>query len=192
MWNIITIKGIVLAVMFIITFVCSMLPIVFVRHIRETHDSGRRSRYQVLLSLMSCSAGGVFMGTCILDLFPDVQQQLDLLMDQSSAAQSYPIAEFIVVFGFLLVLTMEQIVLDYKEQSLLNQNVPETIEHFLLQCPRFHSNHVVLHSQLLTLNITTFDLPTLLAAACVPPSRQHAVICLTCAFLRKTGQLPCL
>ncbi|KAG0719345.1 E3 ubiquitin-protein ligase Siah1 [Chionoecetes opilio] len=69
-------------------------------------------------------------------------------------------------------------------------NIPETIEHFLLQCPRFHSHHVVLQSQLLALNVTTFDLPTLLAAAGVPPSRQHAVIRLTCAFLRKTGQLP--
>ncbi|KAG0721067.1 DNA repair protein RAD51 3 [Chionoecetes opilio] len=69
-------------------------------------------------------------------------------------------------------------------------NFPETIEHFLLQCRRFHSHRVVLHSQLLALNINTFDLPTLLAAAGVPPSRQHAVIRLTCAFLRKTGQLP--
>ncbi|KAG0726207.1 hypothetical protein GWK47_004407 [Chionoecetes opilio] len=65
-------------------------------------------------------------------------------------------------------------------------NFPETIEHFLLQCPRFHSHRVVLHSQLLALNVTTFDLPTLLAAAGVPPSRQHAVIRLTCVFLRKT------
>ncbi|KAG0721315.1 U3 small nucleolar RNA-interacting protein 2 [Chionoecetes opilio] len=65
-------------------------------------------------------------------------------------------------------------------------NFPETIEHFLLQCPHFHSHRVVLQSQLLTLNVTTFDLPTLLAAAGVPPSRQHAVIRLTCAFLRKT------
>ncbi|KAG0697406.1 Histone deacetylase 11 [Chionoecetes opilio] len=44
-------------------------------------------------------------------------------------------------------------------------NIPETIEHFLLQCPRFHSHRVVLQSQLLALNVTTFDLPTLLAAA---------------------------
>ncbi|KAG0727382.1 hypothetical protein GWK47_004017 [Chionoecetes opilio] len=68
-------------------------------------------------------------------------------------------------------------------------NVPETIEHFLLQCPRFHSHRVVLHTQLIALNVNTFDLPTLLAAAGVHPSRQHAVIRLTCAFLRKTGQL---
>ncbi|KAG0714287.1 Ribosome biogenesis protein WDR12 [Chionoecetes opilio] len=59
----------------------------------------------------------------------------------------------------------------------------------LLQCPCFHSHRVVLNSQLLTLNVTTCDLPTLLAAAGVHPSRQHAVIRLTCAFLRKTGQL---
>ncbi|KAG0719748.1 COP9 signalosome complex subunit 4 [Chionoecetes opilio] len=69
-------------------------------------------------------------------------------------------------------------------------NIPETIEHFLLQCPRFHSHRVMLHSELLALNVTTFDLPTLLAAAGVSPSRQHAIIRLTCAFLRKTGQLP--
>ncbi|KAG0723394.1 hypothetical protein GWK47_042818 [Chionoecetes opilio] len=51
-------------------------------------------------------------------------------------------------------------------------NFPETIEHFLLQCPHFHSHRVVLQSQLLALNVTTPDLPTLLAAAGVPPSRQ--------------------
>ncbi|KAG0718925.1 hypothetical protein GWK47_051559 [Chionoecetes opilio] len=68
-------------------------------------------------------------------------------------------------------------------------NVSETIEHFLLQCPRFHSHRVVLHTQLLALNVATCDLPTLLAAVGVHPSQQHAVIRLTCAFLRKTGQL---
>ncbi|KAG0711826.1 hypothetical protein GWK47_019773 [Chionoecetes opilio] len=34
-----------------------------------------------------------------------------------------------------------------------------------------------------------FDLPTLLAAAGVHPSRQHALIRLTCAFLRNPGSL---
>ncbi|KAG0716056.1 Glutamine amidotransferase-like class 1 domain-containing protein 1 [Chionoecetes opilio] len=67
------------------------------------------------------------------------------------------------------------------------RNASETIEHFLLQCPRFHSHRVVLHTQLLALNVATCDLPTLLAAAGVHPSRQHTVIHLTCAFLRKTG-----
>ena len=72
-----------------------------------------------MLSLLSCFAGGVFMGTCIMDLFPDVQSQIDMLLSHyPPAARAFPVAEFIVVFGFLMVLTMEQIVLWYKEQEL--------------------------------------------------------------------------
>ncbi|MPC74352.1 hypothetical protein E2C01_068710 [Portunus trituberculatus] len=64
------------------------------------------------------------------------------------------------------------------------------MEHFLLQCPRFLSQHTALRSRLFTLAITTLDLPILLAASGVHPSWQPAVLLLTCAFLRKTGQLP--
>ncbi|KAG0720022.1 Methionine synthase [Chionoecetes opilio] len=60
------------------------------------------------------------------------------------------------------------------------RNVSETIEHFLLQCPRFHSHRVVPLSQLLTLNVATCDLlsahpagggwrPPLPATCCHPP-----------------------
>ncbi|MPC53300.1 hypothetical protein E2C01_047189 [Portunus trituberculatus] len=56
--------------------------------------------------------------------------------------------------------------------------------------PRFHSQHTALRSRLSALAITTLDLPTLLAASGIHPSWQPAVLHLTCAFLRKTGQLP--
>ncbi|MPC36576.1 hypothetical protein E2C01_030039 [Portunus trituberculatus] len=68
--------------------------------------------------------------------------------------------------------------------------VPETIEHFFLECPCFYSHRTVLRTQLLALGVNTFDLPTLLGATGVHPSRQSAVIRLTCAFLKKSGQLP--
>ena len=68
-------------------------------------------------------------------------------------------------------------------------NTPENIQHFILECPRFHSHRVMLREQLLALEVNSFDLPTLLGAAGVPPPRQSAVIRLTCAFLRKTKQL---
>ncbi|KAG0716806.1 hypothetical protein GWK47_008772 [Chionoecetes opilio] len=51
----------------------------------------------------------------------------------------------------------------------------------LLQCQRFHSHRLVLRSQLLTLNVGGGWRPT--------PPGENAVIRLTCAFLRKTGQL---
>ncbi|MPC51810.1 hypothetical protein E2C01_045663 [Portunus trituberculatus] len=69
---------------------------------------------------------------------------------------------------------------------------PEAMEHFLLQCPHFHSQHTALRSWVSALAITTLNLPNLLVASGVHPSWQLAVLCLTCAFLRKTSQLPCL
>ncbi|XP_045136139.1 uncharacterized protein LOC123519049 [Portunus trituberculatus] len=69
------------------------------------------------------------------------------------------------------------------------RSVPETIEHFLLQCPHFYSQRVLLRAQLIALGVSTLDLPTLLAAAGVHPTKQHAVLRLTCVFVKKMGQL---
>ncbi|MPC83897.1 hypothetical protein E2C01_078618 [Portunus trituberculatus] len=70
------------------------------------------------------------------------------------------------------------------------RTTPKAMEHFLLQSPRFHSQHIALCSWLSSLAIITLDMPTLLVASGVHPSRQPAVLRLTCTFLRKTGQLP--
>ncbi|MPD03306.1 hypothetical protein E2C01_098938 [Portunus trituberculatus] len=64
------------------------------------------------------------------------------------------------------------------------------MEHFLLHCPRLLYQHTALRSWLSALAITTLNLPSLLAASGVHPSWQLAVLRLTCAFLRKIGQLP--
>ncbi|MPC83856.1 hypothetical protein E2C01_078576 [Portunus trituberculatus] len=46
------------------------------------------------------------------------------------------------------------------------------MEHFLLQCPRFHSHHTELHSWLSALAIITLDMPTLQAASGIHSSWQ--------------------
>ncbi|MPC82989.1 hypothetical protein E2C01_077678 [Portunus trituberculatus] len=68
-------------------------------------------------------------------------------------------------------------------------SIPETMKHFMLECPRFHSHHVVLQEQLRALGVTTFDLPTLLGVTGIDSSQQSVVLRLTCAFLNKTNQL---
>ncbi|MPC27435.1 hypothetical protein E2C01_020604 [Portunus trituberculatus] len=65
------------------------------------------------------------------------------------------------------------------------KNTPVTIEHFLLQCLRFHSHHTAPRSRLSALAITTLNLLTLLASSGVHPSRQPAVLSLICAFFRR-------
>ncbi|MPC62831.1 hypothetical protein E2C01_056921 [Portunus trituberculatus] len=67
------------------------------------------------------------------------------------------------------------------------------MNHFMLECPCFHSHRVMLlQEKLRALGISTFDLPTLLGATSIDSSRQSAVLRLTCAFLNKTNQLQCL
>ncbi|MPC81537.1 hypothetical protein E2C01_076159 [Portunus trituberculatus] len=68
-------------------------------------------------------------------------------------------------------------------------SIPETMNHFMLECPRFHLHRVVLQEELRALGVTTFDLPTLLGATGIDSSWQSAVLCLICAFLNKTNQL---
>ncbi|MPC40036.1 hypothetical protein E2C01_033591 [Portunus trituberculatus] len=74
----------------------------------------------------------------------------------------------------------------------LSRSAPSA-ELFLLHCPRFHSHRTALQSRLSPLSITTLDLPTLVAASGVHPSRQPATLRLSGLdriFLRKTSQLP--
>ncbi|KAG0695207.1 Bardet-Biedl syndrome 2 [Chionoecetes opilio] len=59
--------------------------------------------------------------------------------------------------------------------NVLAYDVQNNADVFYKDYPCFHSHRVVLRSQLLTLNVATCDLPTLLAAAAVHPSWQHAV-----------------
>lgn len=43
---------------------------------------------------------------------------------QASWGHGFPVAGFLTAFGFFLVLTMEQIVLDYKETENINRPSP--------------------------------------------------------------------
>ncbi|MPD05333.1 hypothetical protein E2C01_101072 [Portunus trituberculatus] len=52
------------------------------------------------------------------------------------------------------------------------------MEHFQLQCPRFHSQHTALRSRLSALAITTLDLPSLLAGGL-----RHPPLLATCCPL---------
>lgn len=76
------------------------------RWFRET--SGTET-HQIVLSFISCFAGGVFLAACLLDIIPDY------LSDISSQLQglddSFPVAEFIMACGFFTVLILERIVL---------------------------------------------------------------------------------
>ena len=71
-----------------------------------------------MISFSSCFAGGVFIAACLLDLMPDVEESfskvLEDIKDQYKVDLDYPVAQFVIVFGFFVILTVEQTVLHFQ------------------------------------------------------------------------------
>ncbi|KAM6106492.1 LOW QUALITY PROTEIN: zinc transporter ZIP1 [Pterocles gutturalis] len=63
-----------------------------------------------LLSLVSCFAGGVFLGTCLLDLLPDYLAAIGAALEGLRVTLQFPLPQFILAMGFFLVLVLEQLV----------------------------------------------------------------------------------
>ena len=72
--------------------------------------------YKSVISLLSCFAAGVFLATCLLDLFPEVKEQMSSVLNQANIQTPFPVPEFLLTFGLFLVLLVEQIVLMAKEK----------------------------------------------------------------------------
>jgi zinc transporter 1/2/3 len=68
------------------------------------------------MSFLNCFAGGVFLGTCLLDLFPEVQDNIQQIIKVLDINTSFPAAEFLVAMGLFIVLIVEQISLDCKPE----------------------------------------------------------------------------
>ncbi|XP_014663166.1 PREDICTED: zinc transporter ZIP1-like [Priapulus caudatus] len=110
-------KAIVLVAMLVCTFLFSTAPLLFVSLARRNMNFSKHSPLMRSVGLLSCFAGGVFMATCLLDLFPDVRDKLSQVFDSMNWFSSFPIAEFVMSFGFFLVLIIEQITLSCRESG---------------------------------------------------------------------------
>lgn len=118
MMELVVAKILVLSALFVITFVCGIIPVRFVKfaNARSWTEVGKR-RYIFAMSFLSCFGAGVFLATCFLGLFPDVVVTLSTAFSNLNIRTSYPVPEFILVFGFFIILFMEQVVLSVKEKQ---------------------------------------------------------------------------
>jgi len=145
--SMVTQKVITLLAMTIITFLFGMMPLTLFSQLRHNPDVTSRSRWRMLISFSSCFAGGVFIAACLLDLLPDVEEKISQVLaevkTQYHVDLDYPVAQFTMVFGFFLILLIEQTVLHIQEQwlkedemePLLSRTRKASIEE------GFHSNH---------------------------------------------------
>ncbi|XP_077119694.1 zinc transporter ZIP1-like [Ranitomeya variabilis] len=85
-------------------------------------QAGREAQ-QMWLSFISCIAGGVFLAACLLDIVPDFLNDMKEAMQEQQITTNFPLPEFILGLGVLLVLIVERIVLECSN-GLTEENAP--------------------------------------------------------------------
>jgi len=88
--------------------------------IQITHNNRKRRlifRYSKAVSILNCFAAGIFLGTCLLHLFPDVNDNINQAMKNVDPDNTFPFAEFTIAMGFFVLLTIEQILSDIRERK---------------------------------------------------------------------------
>lgn len=120
--------GILLA-MTLTTIFFGMVPLIIISQLRNNIDPTSRSRWRSVITFSSCFSGGVFMGACLLDLIPDVEEIFKKVLCDVKAKYgveiTFPVAPCSVVLGFGLILITEQAVLHFQEQLAQREEVRE-------------------------------------------------------------------
>jgi zinc transporter 1/2/3 len=112
------VKILVICGLFLATLILGISPIKFVAYVKKKQSN--RIFYKRAISVLSCFAAGVFLGTCLLDLLPSVRKELESILNEMKLLSGFPISEFVMVFGLFLILVVEQIILSWKENHLKN------------------------------------------------------------------------
>ncbi|PIC54655.1 hypothetical protein B9Z55_003817 [Caenorhabditis nigoni] len=100
-------RAVLLIILFVLTFGAGMVA---------TFLKGEWARSH-LLSFVSCIGGGVFLGACLLDLLPDSIESFE----KTKVATEFPVPLAFVAVGFLLVLSIDQVVKAARERNVFGQ-----------------------------------------------------------------------
>lgn len=83
-----------------------------VKWFRDTNGS---AAHRTVLSLISCFAGGVFLAALLLDIIPDYLTDITSELTARQVETNFPLPEFIIAAGFFTVLSLERLVLHFRE-----------------------------------------------------------------------------
>ena len=103
------IKVIGTLILFLLSMIFGSLPLKLQRNVNSNNEYSGSTR-KLLISLSNCFAGGVFFSTVILDLFPDVRGKMDEALSLVKIKTDFPLGDFIIGFGFIFMLILEQLV----------------------------------------------------------------------------------
>ncbi|KAA0184874.1 Zinc transporter ZIP3 [Fasciolopsis buskii] len=129
------------AVMFLYVTVACSLPLIFVHCVqyhsrrrisRQSSESGAwdpemysirtgciswtPERLAILTGRSNCLAAGALLSVGFLDVFVDAMENMEETLEKLHVNTSFPISSFTTLLGFLLIVGVEQITLDYYHQ----------------------------------------------------------------------------
>lgn len=73
------------------------------------NNGTRRNIATLIISLLTCFAGGVFLGIIFLDLLPDANEALNYVRNYDKWNVDYPLVELFALIGFFFVYFLEEI-----------------------------------------------------------------------------------
>ncbi|VDL76404.1 unnamed protein product [Nippostrongylus brasiliensis] len=97
------------------TLIAGLAPLKVLRYLRQSAARASSSRQHkhvsLVLCLLTCFSGGVFLATCFLHLFPELVDNIRKLDDVYGFYVDYPIAELLSCAGFFLLFFLEEVVI---------------------------------------------------------------------------------
>ena len=114
-------KAVLILTLFFITFFASLVCLYLLTKddskfqlafvLRNAALTHRHSAFTKAFSYVSCFGAGVFLATCLLDLFADSLEDVQKALKELSASGEFkfPLTELCVAIGFMLVLFIEQV-----------------------------------------------------------------------------------
>ena len=110
-------KVLTTVLMLTISLMFGLLPVKLVAVVRGRQDGSEcawgesRSRAERVLSFLSCVAGGVFMGTSLLHLLPEVDEVARRVVTARGGDPHFPLAAFIAGCGLFFIMLVEHCVM---------------------------------------------------------------------------------
>uniref|UniRef100_A0AC35TV82 Zinc transporter ZIP3 n=1 Tax=Rhabditophanes sp. KR3021 TaxID=114890 RepID=A0AC35TV82_9BILA len=74
-------------------------------------DQTSRNMSSMILCILTCFSGGVFLATCFLHLFPELNHFVDQMKKEHHLNWDYPMAELLSCVGFFVLFFIEEVVL---------------------------------------------------------------------------------
>ena len=132
-------KVVIIFIMLTISLLFGLIPLKIVERLKFTAHTSR-STTQKVISLLNCFAGGVFLATTFLHLFPEVKEGMEELLTERGVETTFPITEFMVTGGMFVIMFIEHLVMTVQHHHG-DVSFPSSGENSYEETqPLFHSN----------------------------------------------------